>query len=113
MLFPAAECWQRKLSLDEYHVDLLHGFSKYTTLVYARGKPFHPINPPPFHEVLRQLDYPDPISTKYAINMAASSVQIKIPERLLGYVPVYQDGGLVTTTNVTPEFTAAELHVGK
>ncbi|KAH9905205.1 hypothetical protein F4778DRAFT_729069 [Xylariomycetidae sp. FL2044] len=111
MLFPAAECWQKKPPPDDYYTDLLQGFSKRETQVYSRGKPFNPIVPPPFREVLRQLDRPDPSSTKYAINMLADSVEVRIPERLLGLVPAYLDSDIITTTNVTPKFSAAELHV--
>ncbi|KAI1322671.1 hypothetical protein F5Y16DRAFT_30647 [Xylariaceae sp. FL0255] len=111
ILFPAAECWQRKPPVDEYLTDLLHGFSKSTTKVYSRGKPHDPINLPPLHEVLRQLHSPDLSSTKYAINIFAEAVELRVPNRLVGYFPVYQDSDLVTTTNITPKFSAAELHV--
>lgn len=113
MLFPAAECWKSKPSVENYMTDLLHGFSKHTTRVYSRGQPSDPIYPPPFLDVLRQLDKPDLSSTQYAINIAAESAEVKIPERLVGHIPVYQDNNLITTTNVTPRFSAAELHVGK
>ncbi|KAI0388351.1 hypothetical protein F5Y17DRAFT_230031 [Xylariaceae sp. FL0594] len=84
MLFPAAECWQRKPPIEDYMNDLLDGFSKITTGVYSRGKPHDPIRPPPFYEVLRQLQSPDVSSTKYAINMVAESAEIRVPDRLTG-----------------------------
>ncbi|KAI0097731.1 hypothetical protein GGR51DRAFT_540097 [Nemania sp. FL0031] len=111
MLFPAAECWKRKPSLEDYFADLLHGFSKHTTQIYSRGNPSDPLYPPPFHVVLRQLERPDASSTMYAINMAAESVDIKIPGRLQSQVPIYQDSNIITTTNITPEFSATGLHV--
>jgi hypothetical protein len=83
---------------------------KYTILVYTQGKPFHPIDPLPFHDVLWQLDSPDPLSSKYAITMAAESIQIKTPERLFGYVLVYQESGLVTTINLTPSYRCGAPH---
>ncbi|KAI0964893.1 hypothetical protein F4678DRAFT_468078 [Xylaria arbuscula] len=47
----------------------------------------------------------------YAINMVAESADIKIPERLQLQVPIYQNSDIVTTTNITPEFSAAGLHI--
>ncbi|KAI1146254.1 hypothetical protein F4825DRAFT_201537 [Nemania diffusa] len=111
MLFPAAECWKRKPSSEEYFTDLLHGFSKHTTQIYSRGNPSAPLYPPPFHVVLQQLEQPNSLSTTYAINMTAEAVDVKIPERLQGQVPIYQDGAIVTTTNITPKFSTAGLHV--
>ncbi|KAI1322674.1 hypothetical protein F5Y16DRAFT_404223 [Xylariaceae sp. FL0255] len=111
MLFPAAECWQRRPPVDDYMTDLLHGFSKLTTRIYARSKPHDLIIPPPLYKVLRQLHSPDLSSTKYAINMFAESVELRIPDRLIGYVFLYRDSDLGTTTNITPKFSSAELHI--
>ncbi|KAI1322433.1 hypothetical protein F5Y16DRAFT_404448 [Xylariaceae sp. FL0255] len=43
--------------------------------------------------------------------MVAESAEIRIPDRLIGHVPIYQDIDLVPITNVILKFSAAELYV--
>ncbi|KAI3322953.1 hypothetical protein HD806DRAFT_499740 [Xylariaceae sp. AK1471] len=112
ILFPADECWSEKPpSLDVYLIDLLDQFSKKTTKVYRRGSTYRPFETPPIHIVVQQLKEPDIISPLYAINMVAESSKIRIPERLYGQNQVYKENDIITTTNITPKFSASDLHV--
>ncbi|KAH9908158.1 hypothetical protein F4778DRAFT_720544 [Xylariomycetidae sp. FL2044] len=113
MLFPADECWREKPpSLDTFLVDLLDKFDKTTTKIYRRGSPYHPCKTVPIHTVIQQLQLPEVSGTLYAVNMATSSAIVRIPERLYdGQDPVYKEESILTTTNITPKFSASDLHV--
>ncbi|KAI1288564.1 hypothetical protein F5Y03DRAFT_389161 [Xylaria venustula] len=108
-LLPANECWAYKPPLDIYMTELLCGFNQ-TTTIFSRGGPRQPLDHPPLHKVIEQLQHPDAASTYYATNMTAKSVCIKIPDRLHRGFPVLETDHEVTT-NITPRFSGVDLHL--
>ncbi|CAJ2508624.1 Uu.00g136500.m01.CDS01 [Anthostomella pinea] len=107
----SGQCWEKKpLSTDEFLDDLLDGFSKQKTQIYKRGIGHFPCESAPITQVLKQLWFPDPESTFYAVNMEAKSAVMRIPECLYGIYNL-DPKDIKTTTNITPQFSFVDIHV--
>ncbi|KAI1163013.1 hypothetical protein F5B18DRAFT_354191 [Nemania serpens] len=111
-IFPASECWVKKPSYDIFLNDLLHAFDKSSTKVYLRGKPNDPHPDAPMLQVIRQLEAPKVAETYYATNIYSETAELRIPERYAGrHAPYYNEDGIWTTTNITPQYTFVDLHI--
>ncbi|CAJ2500807.1 Uu.00g036600.m01.CDS01 [Anthostomella pinea] len=111
LLLPVDGCWRiRPASREQFLAELLHDFDLDRTVVYKRGSNDRTCASSNFCHVLTQLEKPDETNTYYAINMKARSVEIQLPEQLQAKYNI-STLSATTTTNVTPKFAAADLHV--
>ncbi|KAI0976380.1 hypothetical protein F4678DRAFT_469339 [Xylaria arbuscula] len=108
-LFPATECWVEKPTRQHYMSDLILN-SNEGTAVFRRGSPRQPLDSLHIFDVIQQLDHPDIGSAICAVNMTAQLPKARIPERLYGKFPIYEES-LEVKTNITPKFSGLDLHV--
>lgn len=110
MVIPAREVWAFKPSFDEFMDELQAKILPKRPSIYMRGKPYEPRRDIPFYRVISQLWVPDVSNTMYATNLESQESKMRIPEILAKY-DVYDDEPTMTT-NITPQYTVVDIHIG-